>query len=203
MRLEQFFKLIDKWGGAHKPIHPLALRSKKNKYVGYFVLFLLFSFTFIGFGLSSLFDKSPGAADGALGLLLLGLSWALLAVLVLTFKWRQLERIPIDARAKAPDDFKTEVKKALTPDKGVLPGIVIMFVIFILAFVLAPPNPNESEKQQKQKKQDEATAYLEAYLQMALRPQHEMRLKPDGGDLRVYVAKSDSSLLPFPTARSL
>lgn len=57
---------------------------------------------------------------------------------------------------------------------------------------------NQKPVQQKQKTQDEAVASMQGYFEMALQPQHEIRLKPDGGDMKVYVSKSDFESIAFP-----
>ena len=69
--------------------------------------------------------------------------------------------------------------------------------LVLMVVVVAVQNPQKIMKQ-SQKEQNQAVAHLQLYLQRILRPQHEIRLKPDGGDLRVYVSKTDFESVPIP-----
>src|SRR3989442_1044151 len=81
------------------------------------------------------------------------------------------------------------------PNGGSPPlSAIFLLVILILNWL----NPSEAEVTRQHKKQDEAVAYLQGYLETALRSEHEIRLKPDGGDLKVYVAKSDFESIAYP-----
>jgi len=69
--------------------------------------------------------------------------------------------------------------------------------LFLMVIVLAVQNPRKILKK-SQIEQNQAVAHLQLYLQRTLRPQHEIRLKPDGGDLSVYVSKTDFESVPIP-----
>jgi len=100
--LTALVKVLDALDGAKDPIHPLTLRKKRSEYITKSAACFLLSSLIVGVGVSSLFDRSPGASDAASGLLIIGLSLGFFTLLGLMYKWQQLKRIPIDVSLKPP-----------------------------------------------------------------------------------------------------
>ena len=63
--LREIVRVLDKLDGAETPVHPLALKDKKKKYITYFALFLLLPFVIFVGGVTLSIRNFPDVTEGA------------------------------------------------------------------------------------------------------------------------------------------
>ena len=120
--LTRIVRAIDKWDGSDKPITRLTFRDKKYTYLMVFVLALV----------TSVCIAAAGALDGNLWTSIIG-AWVTFAtVLVFTFKWMQLKRIPIDPNVQP---FPPKPKHTAWHTSGFDIGAVYMVGAYITGII--------------------------------------------------------------------